>query len=100
MTSSVWGLLCVIGVLLAPGSSGTFLQPRSHISSPIPRVSPQAPPRLYGRVDDNRSAEQTSDEALSDDKFQQLQADDSTVPGAPQRREPRAGAYIPDAGGA
>ncbi|XP_030574811.1 matrilin-3-like [Archocentrus centrarchus] len=94
MTSLAWGLLCVIGVLLAPGSSGTFSQPRSRVRPPIPRVSPQVPPNLYGRLGDNRSAEQTSDEALSDEKFQQLQADDFTVPGVQQRREARADAGI------
>ncbi|XP_031589246.2 matrilin-3-like [Oreochromis aureus] len=92
MASLMWGLVCVIGVVLAPGSFGTFSQPRSHITPPIPQVSPQVPPKFYGRLDDNRSTDQTSDEALNDEKFQQLQADDFTVRGVQERRKARADA--------
>ncbi|XP_025756970.1 matrilin-3 isoform X3 [Oreochromis niloticus] len=92
MASLMWGLVCVIGVVLAPGSFGTFSRPRSHITPPIPRVSPQVPPKFYGRLDDNRSTDQTFDEALNDEKFQQLQADDFTVRGVQERRKARADA--------
>ncbi|XP_063356109.1 matrilin-3-like isoform X3 [Pelmatolapia mariae] len=92
MASLMWGLVCVIGVLLVPGSLGTFSQPRSDFTPPIPRVSPQVPPKFYGRLDDNRSTDQTSDEALNDEKFQQLQADDFTVRGVQERRKARADA--------
>lgn len=91
MASLMWGLVCVIGVVLAPGSLGTFSQPRSHITPPIPRVSPQVPPKFYGRLDDNRSTVQTSDEALNDEKFHQHQADDFTVQGVQEQRKARAG---------
>ncbi|XP_013767747.1 matrilin-3-like isoform X4 [Pundamilia nyererei] len=92
MASLMWGLVCVIGVVLAPGSLGTFSQPRSHITPPIPRVSPQVPPKFYGRLDDNRSTDQTSDEALNDEKFHQHQADDFTVQGVQEQRKARADA--------
>ncbi|XP_026008626.1 matrilin-3-like isoform X5 [Astatotilapia calliptera] len=92
MASLMWGLVCVIGVVLAPGSLGTFSQPRSHITPPIPRVSPQVPPKFYGRLDDNRSTVQTSDEALNDEKFHQHQADDFTVQGVQEQRKARADA--------
>ncbi|XP_005946332.1 matrilin-3 isoform X8 [Haplochromis burtoni] len=92
MASLMWGLVCVIGVVLAPGSLGTFSQPRSYITPPIPRVSPQVPPKFYGRLDDNRSTVQTSDEALNDEKFHQHQADDFTVRGVQEQRKARADA--------
>ncbi|XP_006799457.1 matrilin-3-like isoform X5 [Neolamprologus brichardi] len=92
MASLTWGLVCVIGVVLAPGSLGTFSQPRSHITPPIPRVSPQVPTKFYGRLDDNRSTDQTSDEALNDEKFHQLQADEFTVRGVQEQRKARADA--------
>ncbi|XP_039898516.1 matrilin-3-like isoform X5 [Simochromis diagramma] len=92
MASLMWGLVCVVGVVLAPGSLGTFSQPRSHITPPIPRVSPQVPPKFYGRLDDNRSTVQTSDEALNDEKFHQHQADDFTVRGVQEQRKARADA--------
>uniref|UniRef100_A0A8D3AVV2 Matrilin 3b n=1 Tax=Scophthalmus maximus TaxID=52904 RepID=A0A8D3AVV2_SCOMX len=69
MASSMWGLVCVMG-LLASGSLGTSpqLRPeqgRVHPARPlVPRGAPRVPASVYQRIED-MSVEQTSDEAPS-----------------------------------
>ncbi|XP_028421862.1 matrilin-3-like isoform X2 [Perca flavescens] len=83
MTSLMWGLLCVSGIL-ASATRGTFPQFGSRnrqihsISPSIPRVSPHGPPRVSQRFEDIKSIEQTSDE-LSAETFQEVQRGGSTA---------------------
>ncbi|XP_051249287.1 matrilin-3 isoform X35 [Dicentrarchus labrax] len=96
MTPSVWGLLCLTGIL-ASGTLGSLPQSGSrnrkiHSISPlIPRVSPQIPPRVHQRFEDIKSIEQTSDEPPSAETFQEMQLGGSTSRGF-QQQAARAGA--------
>ncbi len=97
MTSSLWGLLCFIGVL-ASGTLGTSPQFGSHnrqihsIRPLIPRGSPQVPPRANQRFEDIKSIEQTSDEVPSSETFQEVQLGDYTVRGFQQQQGGAPGA--------
>ncbi|XP_070776782.1 matrilin-3-like [Enoplosus armatus] len=99
MTSSVWGLLCFIGIL-APatlGASSHFGSRNRQIHSirpSVPRVSPQVPPGFSQRFEDITSIEQTSDELPSSETFQEGQLGDYTVRGVQQQQQhgARAGA--------
>lgn len=94
MTSSVWGLLWVVGIL-ASGTLGIFPQFGSHnrnihsISPLIPRVSPQVPPRVYQHSGEIKSIEQTSDEVPSAESFQEDRLGGSSPRGFQQQQQQR-----------
>ncbi|XP_039642651.1 matrilin-3b isoform X3 [Perca fluviatilis] len=96
MTSLMWGLLCVSGIL-ASAARGTFPQFGSRnrqihsISPSIPRVSPHGPPRVSQRFEDIKSIEQTSDE-LSAETFGEVQRGGSTARAFQQQQGARTGA--------
>ncbi|XP_045919197.1 matrilin-3-like isoform X11 [Micropterus dolomieu] len=99
MTSSVWGLLGFIGILVS-GTLGAFPQFGSHdrqIHSIRPlSVSPQVPPRVNQRFGDIKSIEQTSDEEPSSESFQEVQLGDYGVRGFQQPQQgarPGASSY-------
>ncbi|XP_038585226.1 matrilin-2-like isoform X31 [Micropterus salmoides] len=99
MTSSVWGLLGFIGILVS-GTLGTFPQFGSHdrqIHSIRPlSASPQVPPRVNQRFGDIKSIEQTSDEEPSSESFQEVQLGDYGVRGFQQPQQgarPGASSY-------
>ncbi|XP_035530412.1 matrilin-3-like [Morone saxatilis] len=90
MTPSVWGLLCLTGIL-ASGTLGNLPQSGSrnrkiHSISPlIPRVSPQIPSSVHQRSEDIKSIEQTSDEPPSAETFQEVQLGGSAPRGFQQQ---------------
>ncbi|XP_037652228.1 matrilin-3-like isoform X2 [Sebastes umbrosus] len=102
MTSLTCGLLlCSIGILLAPGTLGTFPQfgarnRKIHSISPfIPRVSSQVPPssRVHQSSEEIRSIEQTSDEVpRSAESFQEVQLAAHTVRSLQQQQQLQQGA--------
>ncbi|XP_019110267.1 matrilin-3 isoform X3 [Larimichthys crocea] len=99
MTSSVWALLCFIGILasgaLGAREFGSDNRKIHSIRPSIPRLSPQVPPRVYERFEDIKSIEQTSDEAPSAETFQEVQLGGYTPRGFQQQgARPGANNYL------
>ncbi|XP_032355928.1 matrilin-3 isoform X10 [Etheostoma spectabile] len=97
MTSLIWGLLCVSGILTS-GTRGTFPQFGSRnrqihsISPSIPRVSPHGPPRVSQRFEDFISIEKNTNDVPSADTFQEVQLGGSTTRGFQRQQGARTGA--------
>ncbi|XP_034713313.1 matrilin-3-like isoform X8 [Etheostoma cragini] len=96
MTSLMWGLLCVSGIL-ASGTRGTFPQFGSRnrqihsISPSIPRVIRHGPPRVSQSSEDIISIEKNTNDVPSADAFQEVQLGGSTTRGFQQQQGARTG---------
>ncbi|XP_041668862.1 matrilin-3-like [Cheilinus undulatus] len=97
MTPSLWGLLWFFsllsrGTLGANPQSGPQSRRQIHSISPsLPRVSPQAPPRVQQRKHDIKTIEQTFDEEPSAETFQELQLTGHTTQDFQEQQGARPG---------
>ncbi|XP_051941707.1 matrilin-3-like isoform X3 [Hippocampus zosterae] len=99
MMSLVWGLACIVGILI-PASLGSQLGPhrqQSRLAShSLPKVSPQVSPRAHASVEDVRSTEQASDEARSSEISPEVRKTDQSILSLPQQDARHM--YLPQGG--
>ncbi|XP_019739780.1 matrilin-3 isoform X1 [Hippocampus comes] len=99
MMSLVWGLACIVGILI-PASLGSQFGPHRQQSRlaghSLPKVSPQVSPRVHASFEDVRSTEQASDEARSSEISQEVRKTGQSILSLPQ--QDARNMYLPQGG--